>query len=191
MATASNIASPIKFGTDGWRAAIGEAYTFENVRIVAQATANFLQDKGQAGDPFVVGYDMRFASEFFAAAVAEVLAANDIHVLLASAAAATPAVSYSILTHGAAGAAMITASHNPWTDNGYKYKPEYAGSADPKTVTAIEEQADTVFADGSVHRIALPNAVQQGKVERFEVAPKYLERLAEIVDPAPLRASSL
>jgi alpha-D-glucose phosphate-specific phosphoglucomutase len=191
MATASKTESPIKFGTDGWRAAIAEAYTFDNVRIVAQATANFLKDKGQAGDPFVVGYDMRFASEFFAAAVAEVLAANDIHVLLASAAAATPAVSYSILTHQAAGAAMITASHNPWTDNGYKYKPEYAGSADPKTVAAIEEQADTVFADGSVQRMDLQDAVQGGKVERFEVAPTYLQRLAEIVDPAPLRASSL
>jgi alpha-D-glucose phosphate-specific phosphoglucomutase len=191
MATASNNASPIRFGTDGWRAAIAEAYTFDNVRIVAQATANFLKEKGQAGDPFVVGYDMRFGSEFFAAAVAEVLAANGIHVLLASEAAATPAVSYSILTHKAAGAAMITASHNPWTDNGYKYKPEYAGSADPETVTAIEKQADTVFADGSVQRMDLPAALTQSKVEYFEVAPMYLRRLAEIVDPEPIQASSL
>src|SRR5437660_281499 len=191
MATASKVASPIKFGTDGWRAAIAEAYTFENVRIVAQATANFLQDKGQAGDPFVVGYDMRFASEFFAAAVAEVLAANDIHVLLASEAAATPAVSYSILTHKAAGAAMITASHNPWTDNGYKYKPEYAGSADPATVSAIEKQAEAVFSEHSARRMDLQDALSQGKVERFEVAPTYLQRLAEIVDPAPIRDSIL
>jgi alpha-D-glucose phosphate-specific phosphoglucomutase len=191
MATASNIASPIKFGTDGWRAAIAEAYTFENVRIVAQATANFLKEKGQAGDPFVVGYDMRFASEFFAAAVAEVLAANGIHVLLASEAAATPAVSYSILTHKAAGAGMITASHNPWTDNGYKYKPEYAGSADPATVSAIEKQAEVVYSQGSVRRMDLQDAMTQGKVERFEVAPSYLDRLAEIVDPGPIRSSQL
>lgn len=191
MASASKTASPIKFGTDGWRAAIAEAYTFDNVRIVAQATANFLKDRGKASDPFVVGYDMRFGSEFFAAAVAEVLAANDIHVLLASQAAATPAVSYSILTHQAAGAAMITASHNPWTDNGYKYKPEYAGSADPETVTAIEKQADAVYADGSVRRMDLQDALAQGQVEHFEVAPDYLKRLADIVDPAPMRASSL
>ena len=182
MATASETASPIKFGTDGWRAAIAEAYTFENVRIVAQATANFLKDRGQANSPFVVGYDMRFASEFFAAAVAEVLAANGIHVLLASEAAATPAVSYSILVHKAAGAGMITASHNPWTDNGYKYKPEYAGSADPATVSAIEKQAETVFAQHSVQRMDLQDAIDQGKVERFQVAPDYLRRLAEIVE---------
>ncbi len=191
MATATNTASPIKFGTDGWRAAIAEAYTFENVRIVAQATANFLRDKGQAKDPFVVGYDMRFASEYFAGAVAEVLAANDIHVLLAAEAAATPAVSYSILTHKAAGAAMITASHNPWTDNGYKYKPEYAGSADPATVSAIEKQAEVVFGEQSVRRLDLQVALSQGKVERFEVAPSYLQRLAVIVDPGPIRASNL
>jgi alpha-D-glucose phosphate-specific phosphoglucomutase len=191
MATASKSASPIKFGTDGWRAAIAEDYTFDNVRIVGQATANFLKNKGSSGEPFVVGFDMRFASEFFAAAVAEVLAANDIHVLLASEAAATPAVSYSILTHKAAGAAMITASHNPWTDNGYKYKPEYAGSADPETVSAIENQADTVFASGSVQRTELQAALNSGRVEHFDVAPAYLKRIAEIVDPAPIRASSL
>lgn len=191
MASASQMTNPIKFGTDGWRAAIAETYTFDNVRIVAQATANFLKNKGQAGDPFVVGYDFRFGSEFFAAAVAEVLAANGIHVLLAAQAAATPGVSYSILTHHAAGAAMITASHNPWTDNGYKYKPEYAGSADPETVSAIEQEAETVFTRGGVQRMDLEDALAQGKVERFEVAPTYLERLAEIVDPAPIRGSSL
>src|SRR5947209_4213978 len=116
MATAPP-ANPIKFGTDGWRAAIAETYTFENVRVVAQATANYLKHRGQDKDGLIVGYDMRFGSEYFGAAVAEVLAANGIKVHLSSRAAATPAVAYSILTHRAAGAAMITASHNPWTDN--------------------------------------------------------------------------
>src|SRR5437764_8176718 len=88
--------NPIKFGTDGWRGAIAESYTFDNVRVVAQATANYLHEKGQAGDGLVVGYDMRFASEFFAAATAEVLAANEVQVWLASAAAPTPTISYSI-----------------------------------------------------------------------------------------------
>ncbi|MBV9280831.1 MAG: phosphoglucomutase/phosphomannomutase family protein, partial [Chloroflexi bacterium] len=163
MATAAQT-SPIKFGTDGWRGAIAEDYTFASVRIVAQATANYLKDRGQDRDGLVVGYDMRFASEFFAAAVAEVLAANDIHVWLTERAAATPAVSYSILTHKAAGAAMITASHNPWTDNGYKYKPEYAGSADPKTIAAIEQEADALLRGGPVQRQPLDQAVAAGRV---------------------------
>src|SRR5206468_535669 len=104
------------------------------------------------------------ASEFFAAAVAEVLAANDIHVWLSAAAAPTPGVAYSILTHKAAGAAMITASHNPWTDNGYKYKPEYAGSADPATIDAIESKSLEVQRSGAVHRVALADAEKAGSV---------------------------
>src|SRR5438105_1124585 len=156
-------ATPIKFGTDGWRGAIAENYTFENVRIVAQATANYLKSKGQDKDGLVVGYDMRFASEFFAAAVAEVLAANGIHVWLSSAAAPTPTVSYSILTHRAAGAAMITASHKPRTDNGYKYKPEYAGSADPANIEAIESAADKLYGARSATTMALAEARRPGR----------------------------
>src|SRR5947209_9862457 len=174
--------NPIKFGTDGWRGAIAEIYTFANVRVVAQATANYLKSKGQDGDGLIVGYDMRFASENFAASVAEVLAANEVHTYLCSKAASTPAVAYSILTHHAAGAAMITASHNPWTDNGYKYKPEYAGSADPETIAAIEEQTDTVVADESVRTLSLQEAIAAGTVEYFDPEPDYLHRLGELVD---------
>lgn len=191
MATTVQRTNPIKFGTDGWRGAIAEEYTFANVRVVAQATANYLKQKGQNPDGLVVGYDMRFASEFFAAAVAEVLAANGIHVFLTSRAAPTPAVSYSILTHKAAGAAVITASHNPWTDNGYKYKPEYAGSADPATIAAIEEQTARVFDSGQVERAALDQALTSGQVEKFDAAPDYLRRVGELIDLSRLRDSKL
>ena len=183
--------SPIKFGTDGWRGAIAEDYTFANVRVVAQATADYLKERGQERDGLVVGYDMRFASEFFAAAVAEVLAANGIHVWLADKAAATPAISYSILTHTAAGAAMITASHNPWTDNGYKYKPEYAGSADPATIEAIEQQSDAVLRSDAVKRESLVEALARRGVEYFDAEPDYLKRLGELIDLDRLRASQL
>lgn len=182
MATAAGRVSPIKFGTDGWRGAVAENYTFDNVRIVAQATANYLKSNGQTSGGLVVGYDMRFASEFFAAATAEVLAANDIHVWLAQTASSTPATSYSILTHKASGAAMITASHNPWTDNGYKYKPEYAGSADPEVIEAIESQATQVFNGGSVSRTDLSSALSADTVEYFDPAPPYLDRLRELID---------
>ena len=66
--------SDIKFGTDGWRAVIAEDFTFENVRLVAQATAEWLKRDGQAAKGVVVGYDMRFLSGSFASAVAEVMA---------------------------------------------------------------------------------------------------------------------
>ena len=91
------MASSIKFGTDGWRAAIGEEYTFANVRIVSQAVAEFLKAEKLASRGLIVGYDTRFASERFAAACAEVLAANGIHVYLTNKATPTPVISYSIL----------------------------------------------------------------------------------------------
>src|SRR5512141_1421694 len=103
----------IKFGTDGWRAVIGEDYTFANVRTCAQAVATYLQDTGRAEQGFVVGFDTRFSSEHFAAAIAEVLAANGIVTHLCDRANPTPVVSYSILVQKAGGAAVVTASHNP------------------------------------------------------------------------------
>jgi alpha-D-glucose phosphate-specific phosphoglucomutase len=191
MATSAETVAPIKFGTDGWRGAIAENYTFDNVRVVAQATAEYLKSNGQAQDGLVVGYDMRFASEYFAAAVAEVLAANDIKVFLAQEAASTPAVAYSILTHKAAGAAMITASHNPWTDNGYKYKPEYAGSADPETIEAIEKEVAGIYGTDRVRRADVQSALDSGQVRHFSPAPDYLSRLGEIIDLDALKASGL
>lgn len=185
---ATETAIPIKFGTDGWRAAIADTYTFENVRVVASATARYLHANGQAAQGLVVGYDMRFASEFFAAAVAEVLAAAGIHVWLAQAAAPTPAVAYSILPRKAAGATMITASHNPWTDNGYKYKPEYAGSADPATVAAIEREVAEIYGSTPA-RLELSQGLASGQVEYFDPAPQYLERLAALADLDRIKSS--
>jgi alpha-D-glucose phosphate-specific phosphoglucomutase len=191
VATATRQSNPIKFGTDGWRGAIAGPYTYENVRIVAQATANYLKAQGQDREGLVVGFDMRFGSEYFAATVTEVVAGNGIKVWLCDRAAPTPAVSYSILTHRAAGAAVITASHNPWTDNGYKYKPEYAGSADPRTIAAIEDQVDGIWENGTVERLPLDQGLADGQIEKFDAAPDYLKRLGELVDLERLRASSL
>ncbi len=117
------VSMAIKFGTDGWRALIGEEYTFENVRICAQGTAADLKEQGVAAKGVRVGYDTRFRSGDVAAAAAEVFAANGIPCFLTDRAAPTPVVSYNLVTHSAGGGVVITASHNPGNYNGYKYKP--------------------------------------------------------------------
>src|SRR5579859_2959509 len=129
----------VRFGTDGWRAIVAEDYTYANVRDATQGTAEFVQESGQAPNGLVVGHDTRFASEYFAQAAAEVLAANGIKVYLANTSVPTPVVSYSVLDKKAGGAIVITSSHNPWTYNGFKYKPEYAGSASQAVVDRLED----------------------------------------------------
>ena len=182
----------IKFGTDGWRGVIAEDYTFENVRICAQSVATYLHDIGKAENGFVVGYDTRFGSEYFAAAVAEVLAANGIVTHLCEQATPTPVVSYSILTQKAAGAAIITASHNPAAWNGFKYKPEYAGSASPEVVAELERRIVMVQAgDIALKRLPLRKALDDGLVRYLDPAPAYLQHIAELVDLPRLRNAGL
>src|SRR3990170_6301908 len=105
--------SPIKFGTDGWRGVIAEDFTFANVRVCAQSVAQFLKAHGLADRGLVVGFDTRFASDEFAATVAEVVAANGIKVYLCDRPAPTPVVTYAILTKTAGGARVLTARPHP------------------------------------------------------------------------------
>lgn len=107
----------IKFGTDGWRAVIAEEFTFQNVRIVAQALADYLDNRSE-DKRVAIGYDFRFLSEDFARATAEVLAANGVTVFLASQACPTPHVSYFVKKQNLPVGVVITASHNPYSYNG-------------------------------------------------------------------------
>ena len=130
----------IRFGTDGWRARIAEDFTFANVARCAQGLAEYLKAHGTAARGLVVGYDTRFLSRSFAETMAGVCAGNGIKVYLCQGAAPTPVVSFNVLHLQAAGAAIITASHNPGDWNGFKYKPEYAGSATQEITDLLEAE---------------------------------------------------
>lgn len=185
------MAVTIKFGTDGWRAIIAEDYTFENVRICAQSVANFLIDKGTARAGLVIGYDTRFESESFAAAVAEVMAANGVPAYLCNKTAPTPTVSFNILAHKAAGAVVITASHNPGIWNGFKYKPEYAGSASPEVVAELERGIASIQAGSPVNRVFLDEGIRSGLIKYIDPDPPYLDQVARMVDLPALRDAGL
>ncbi len=180
----------IKFGTDGWRAIIAEDYTFENVRACAASAAMYLKKRGLAGRGLIVGYDARFASEDFAAAVAEVAAAYGIKVALSETLCPTPVVSFSIIDRKAGGGVVITASHNPWRWNGFKYKPDYGGSASPEIVAEIEEPLpDLVGRD--VPRMDIDEAKKAGLVQTFDARGPYLRHVAKLVDLDRLKAAGL
>jgi alpha-D-glucose phosphate-specific phosphoglucomutase len=183
-------ANPIKFGTDGWRAIIAEDFTFDNVRVCAQATALYLKRAGLAQRGCVVGYDTRFQSDNFAAAVAEVLAANDIRVFLADSPAPTPVVGYAILTHKAGGSIVITSSHNPAVYNGFKFRTEDGASAPPEILSQIEELIDAAYGH-DVPRLPLDEAKSRGLVQMFDPKPPYIEHLGKLLDFKRLQNSGL
>lgn len=124
----------IKFGTDGWRGIIAENYTFQNLKSVAQATADYLG----AGKKAAVGFDTRFMSAGFARAAAQVLANNRIDVVLSDRPVPTPALSLAVRRRSLDLGVMITASHNPAEYNGYKIKVSSGGAAGPEVTAAVE-----------------------------------------------------
>jgi len=181
----------VRFGTDGWRAIVAEDYTYANVRDATQGTAEYVHESGQAPNGLVVGYDTRFVSEHFAEAAAEVLAANGIKVLLTNTSVPTPVVSYSVLDKKAGGAIVITSSHNPWTYNGFKYKPEYAGSASQEVADRLEELIEDVQRAGRTKRMPLEEARKQGLVEEFDPKPAYYAQVGKLLDLNSMREAGL
>jgi phosphomannomutase len=170
----------IRFGTDGWRAVIGDGYTFGNVERVAQALASHLDAAGLEG-PVLVGYDCRFMSELFAPRAAEVLAGNGRRVLLMDRVTPTPVVSFEVARRGHACGVVITASHNPAIFNGFKIKERVGRSAAPETVKAVEARIDAE----PVRRAAAE------AVEIVEPPAEYDEAIASLVDLAALRRAGV
>ncbi|HYN94442.1 MAG TPA: phosphoglucomutase/phosphomannomutase family protein, partial [Pilimelia sp.] len=107
----TNDLPPIRFGTDGWRAAIADEFTFAAVRRVAAGVADYVRDDPGRPDVVVVGYDRRFASEGFAAAAAAVLASRGIEVVLSDRPVPTQLCSFTAHRRGCM-ALVVTASHN-------------------------------------------------------------------------------
>ena len=181
----------ISFGTDGWRAVISDTFTFGNLRLVAQAIADAVQSpdwlKGEYRDhdasTMVVGFDTRFLSDRFAREVARVLAANGILVYLTHADAPTPAISYAVTDLRAAGAVMITASHNAPRYNGIKLKAAYGGSALPRQCRQVELQlSDNEARARGPNLMDFDQAIEAGLIKRFNPLPSYADHLRRLID---------
>lgn len=182
---------PIHFGTDGWRAVISDTFTFSNLRMVAQAIADAAASEhwetkstpNVNPNKFVVGYDTRFLSDRYAAEVARVLAANGFSVMLAQADAPTPAISYAVKYHNAAGGVMITASHNAPRYNGVKLKAAYGGSSLPEDCRKVE-----VYINDNEQRARGPNlmdfdkAREMGLIQKFNPLPAYFNHLRRLIN---------
>jgi phosphomannomutase len=162
---------PIKFGTDGWRAIIAETFTFENVRIVAQATADYFKTVEGREQAVFVGYDVRFLSPRFASITAEVLAGNGLKVYLLDRPYPTPYVSFEVRRRNLAGGVVLTASHNPPEFNGFKVKAHFGGSATPAITAKIE---------GNLGKTA--PRTSSANIERVQPTGHYFEHIKSLVD---------
>jgi phosphomannomutase len=183
----------IHFGTDGWRAVISDSFTFENVRLVAQAIADAVDsgswtngtifDTPPEPHTMVVGYDTRFLSDRYALEVARVLAANDYTVYLAQSDAPTPVISYAVKNLKAIGGVMITASHNAPRYNGIKLKSALGNSALPEQCRRVE-----VYLNDNEERGRGPNLIEyehardQGLIRKFNPIPAYYEHVRKLID---------
>ena len=183
--------NPIKFGTDGWRAVIADDFTFANVRFCAQGTADYLKQRGLASRGVYIGYDHRFASEDFAAAAAEVIAANGIKVYLSPKAIPTPFVSFGVISKQTGGGIAITASHNPAKWNGFKFREETGASVSSETALEVEKHIDHAFNADKINTIPLAQALKEKSVEYFDLTPDYFASIAKLIDLNRLQNTGL
>jgi phosphomannomutase len=119
--------SQIKFGNDGWRALTGEVFNEENLIRVAEAFVCYLQENNFVSKPVALGFDGRKNSNQFAELFAQILSGNNIPVILSQSIIPTPVLSFSVKHLNCSAGIMITASHNPATYNGVKFKAGYGG----------------------------------------------------------------
>lgn len=189
-ATPPTVMPPIVFGTDGWRARIGDDYTYENVRRCAQGVAEWVRANGTTQKGVVLAYDRRFSSEFFAQAAAEVLLAYDIPVAMSRNAVPTQMTSYEVVERGAACGIMITASHNPYMDNGFKVKSPAGAAASPDMLSVFEKVIRDNAANGQPRR-PYAEALAAGAVELYDPYDGYVEYARRTLDIDRLKAADM
>ncbi len=169
--------SRIKFGTDGWRAVMGEGFTEENLIRVAEAFARSVRSNAASMPRVAVGFDGRKNSPEYARLFAEILSANEIPVLLSPSVIPTPVLSFAVKHHSCTAGVMITASHNPPAYNGVKFKGSYGGPFMSEQTRAVEALVSE----------AVNGSRTTANIERKDFLPEYLRHIATMIDVDVLR----
>lgn len=160
----------IKFGTDGWRAVVGEDFNRENVLIVTKAIAKYVFDNFGIYKKIIVGYDPRNMADKFSRECAEVLSNLGFNVLYSNKVIPTPVLAYNAKIKDAC-AIMFTASHNPPEYLGIKFIPDYAGPA-------TSDITDEIVANLGVDFEKKAN----GSLKEFDFAPAYFEHIKSLIN---------
>jgi len=193
-----HIMTSIKFGTDGWRAIIGEDFIPSNIEKVIQAFSDLFKNPsplrgegarrageggGERGIKVIVGFDRRNQSPESAKLAAEVLAGNGFTVLLSDQYCPTPCISWMVKTSDAFAGIIITASHNPSNWNGIKFKESYGGSAAPEYTNQVEAQILANEQSGrEIQKMDLEKAKAAGLVQMFSPLKDYVNQMKSLLD---------
>ena len=183
------MSTQIKFGTSGWRAVMGDEFTFANVRRAIGGIARYVSSQKKQGARVIVGRDPRFLGETFCSMAADILAVHAITPVMVTDPAPTPAFAYAVVQAKADGVINFTASHNPPEYNGIKFSTPDGCPALPDVTKKIE--AEIRAGDGAVSSAAGGNGSGGSARESLDVKPGYLKRLAEIVDLDVIRKAKL
>ena len=164
----------IRFGTSGWRAVIGDEFTFASVRTVTQAICATLRRVGAESRLVVVGYDTRFLGERFADICVKELEAQGFSSLLCNHPTPTPTISHAIRANKAAGGINFTASHNPPEYSGMKFSTANGAPALPEITKQVEQFA-SIISTGTFP--ANRNGNGKGNIAEYDPRPAYLADL--------------
>ncbi|WP_327104786.1 phosphoglucomutase (alpha-D-glucose-1,6-bisphosphate-dependent) [Nonomuraea glycinis] len=193
------VAQRVAFGTSGHRgSSLNAAFNEDHILATSQAICDYRQAQGTDG-PLYLGVDTHALSEPARVSALEVLAANGVRVLIDSrdGYTPTPAVSHAILTHnrgrasGLADGVVITPSHNPPADGGFKYNPPDGGPAGTEITSWIQDRANELLAQGlkGVRRVSYAKAV--AAAGRHDFIGAYVDDLPNVVDLDAIRAAGV
>jgi phosphoglucomutase len=193
----------VAFGTSGHRgSSLTGAFTESHILAITQAICEYRTAQGTDG-PLFIGRDTHGLSEPAWLTALEVLAANDVTVLVDSAGryTPTPAVSHAILRHnrgqttgsGLADGIVVTPSHNPPSDGGFKYNPPHGGPADTDATSWIADRANALLRDGlqGVKRAPAARARASASTSGYDFMTAYVDDLPSVVDLDAIRSSGL
>ena len=189
----------VAFGTSGHRgSSLDKTFNEAHVLAISQAICLYRKQQGIDG-PLFVGIDTHALSQPAFASVLEVLAANGVEVMISAGGeyTPTPAVSHAILVHnrgrdkGLADGIVITPSHNPPDNGGYKYNPPHGGPADTSVTGWIQTQANAFLRDGlqGVQRISLERAMRASTTHEHDFLNAYVDDLGNVIDMEVIRGA--
>ncbi len=191
----------VSFGTSGHRgSSLHHAFNEWHILAITQAICFYRQQKNIDG-PLFLGIDTHALSESAFASAMEVLAANDVNVMIAPEwdYTPTPAISHSILNYnngrktGLADGIVVTPSHNPPDDGGFKYNPPHGGPADSETTTFIQDWANEFLQNGlkGVKRVPFEKALDASTTRHHDFIAEYVKDLRRVIDLDVIRDSKI